>query len=343
MPARALIAVAVLGAAVARPVSAAEPAWSPNVYDYDRPARFEVREAPESERGRFAGSVQRRFVFRGVKGQDVPVLVTLPPGPGPFPAVVLVHGFCSSKEQVTLHVGRALLARGFACVAADLPLHGERPGPPAGLFVEDNLARTRDQVVQAVIEIRQAVDFAETRRELDTSKGVGLVGYSMGGWLAALVAGAERRVNALVLMVPVSEAARLDGPVKSAAGRGKALLERYKDLRPTGAIARLSPRPVLILAGQRDLYLPKEAAETLRAAALDPRELRIYDAGHILPDQAVQEAAQWLADRRAGPAVSPSSTTRPTTSKPAPAARSNKPAKKPATPAAPPAGRKKPR
>jgi dienelactone hydrolase len=270
--------------------------WSPEVFDYDRPARFEVRDVPDPGKLRIAGAAQQYFVFRDTHGQDVPVLIAKPKRGGPFPAVVLVHGYTSSKEQVTDLLGPELLRRGFATIAPDLPMHGARPGPPAALFADKDPKKIYDHLVQSVVDIRQAIDLVEAQKNLDTSKGVYMVGYSMGGWLAALAAGADRRVSAMVLMVPISEAAPLDPRVRPAhKDTHKLLLDRFPALRPTGAIARLSPRPVLIQAGELDGFLRKGSVDALLEAAGQPKQLRWYHCGHILSQKALAEAGDWLA------------------------------------------------
>lgn len=275
--------------------SAEEAEWSPNVFDYNRAARLQVRDAKNPDTGTIAGATQQHLIFRDLKNEDVPVLITVPRGPGPFPVVLLVHGFASTKEQITRQVAPALIQRGMACAAIDLPMHGLRKGPPAALFDEAHPKKTYEHVVQAVTDLRQTIDLLETRKDLNASAGVYLAGYSMGGWIGALAGASERRVPGMVLMVPVSEAAALEQKPKTILGRGqKALLERYASLRPTGAVDYFGPRPLLIQAGNKDVYLPKDAAEALLSAAHDPRELRWYDSGHILPDQAMNEAAAWI-------------------------------------------------
>lgn len=273
--------------------------WSPDGFDYNRPPRLAVREGKDRGRMKVARATQQHLTFRNLAGQEVPVLVTLPRGRAPFPVVVLVHGYASAREHITHYLAPELVERGFATLAIDLPMHGDRPGPPASLFAGDDLEKAHRQLVRAVIDLRQAIDLAESRRELDTSDGVFLAGHSMGGWLAALAAAADRRVSALVLMAPVSEAASLDPKARP---RGKSaqepLLARFPDLRPAGAIAHVASRPVLIQAGKLDLYLPREPVESLFAAAREPKELRWYESGHILPPQAVEDAANWLLQQR---------------------------------------------
>jgi uncharacterized protein len=295
-----------LGSLLITALPAAPPEWSPEIFDYDRPARLEIRDLPDPGRPNIPTATrQQQLVFKDVQGQDVPVLITLPKGSGPFPVAVLVHGFTSSKEQVTSLVAARLLQRGFATVALDLPMHGARKGPPEALFTEPDTKKTYDRLVQAIVDIRQTIDLVEKRKELDTANGVYLVGYSMGGWLAALAGGAERRVSAMVLMVPVSEATstkvqpKAKGEFKSK-DEPKPLLDAYPVLRPTGAIAHFAPRPVLIQAGELDGYLRKSAVDALFEAARQPKELRWYPSGHILNDKVVADASEWLFARSNG-------------------------------------------
>lgn len=283
-------------------VALAGPDWSPDVFDYNRPARLDVRDSKDPGRVKVARATHQHLVFRNLDGQDVPALITLPrKGRPPFPVVMLVHAYASTREQVTHYIAPAMLERGFATIAIDLPMHGDRPGPPTSLFSEEDPKKSHDQLVRAVTDLRQAIDLAESRRELDTSRGIYMVGYSMGGWLAALAAGADRRVSALVLMVPVSEAGPRGLPVRPKDGKvERPLLDEFPNLRPTGAVAHFAPRPVLIQAGRLDLHLPKAPVDALYAAAREPKELRWYDSGHVLPDKAIEEAANWLLQRAAG-------------------------------------------
>src|SRR5439155_3353327 len=53
--------------------------------------------------------------------ERVPASLLLPNGVRATPAVLLLHGFSSSKERMTQSVGRALQSRGVASLALDLP------------------------------------------------------------------------------------------------------------------------------------------------------------------------------------------------------------------------------
>jgi fermentation-respiration switch protein FrsA (DUF1100 family) len=49
--------------------------------------------------------------------------------------------------------------------------------------------------------------------------------------------------------------------------------------------------------GRYDRTIPPQHAERLFEAAAEPKELRWWDAGHILPAEAISDAAAWLAAR----------------------------------------------
>jgi len=273
--------------------------WSPEGFDYDRPIRLDIRDDPQELTNRVVGTRQQQVIFKDRAGDDVPVLITLPgKGRGPFPVVVLVHGFSSHKQQVTRQLGRALTDRGFACLAPDMPYHGHRPGPPQKLFTTTQPSQARDNIVQAIQDIRQTIDLAEARRELRASKGVGLIGYSMGAWFGTLAGASERRIKAMVLMVGGSAAVDASKEPKTANQNDAEQLDlfrRFVAIRPLEAIGEFAPRPLLMQNGKQDSLVPIDQAKALYDAARKPKEHRWYDASHLLNRKACQEAADWLA------------------------------------------------
>jgi 2-succinyl-6-hydroxy-2,4-cyclohexadiene-1-carboxylate synthase len=84
-------------------------------------------------------------------------------------AVILLHGFMGSKSEWASVMDE--LARGFTCVAVDLPGHGSSLGLPDATYTIDGAARA----------VLGALDGVEIRRAT-------IVGYSMGGRLALYLA-----------------------------------------------------------------------------------------------------------------------------------------------------------
>jgi dienelactone hydrolase len=219
-------------------------------------------------------------------GDVVPALLCTPKGKkGPFPVVIAVHGLTSNKAQVCAQVGPALAAKGFAVLAADMPRHGERPGEPRSVLDHSNPVKAFDLFKQAVVDVRELIDLAQTRPELDTSGGVVLVGYSMGSWINSVVGPADDRVKAMVLMVGGAQ----DVPPAAL------LLPQLAACDPRLAIAHFAGKPLLMLSARHDNVVSYDMTERLYSAAAEPKELRWYDCGHLLTSDAYQDAADWIS------------------------------------------------
>src|SRR5215213_9723062 len=130
-----------------------------------------------------------------VRRVDVPWRATHLPGflalpekvPGPVPLAVILNGTSTSKEE-TLLWSDAFLEQGLAVLALDWPGSGESslhvgPTPDCDDFMEGVIAALRNE---------PAID--ATR--------IGLVGFSLGGAVAALTAAKDRRVGAIVAVTP---------------------------------------------------------------------------------------------------------------------------------------------
>jgi pimeloyl-ACP methyl ester carboxylesterase len=143
---------------------------------------------------------------------------------------------------------------------------------------------------QAVVNVRQLIDLAESRPDLDTRGGVVLAGYSMGSWINSVAGPADPRVKAMVLMVGGATelpAAALRFPQVAATD-------------PRLAIAHFAGKPLLMLGAKRDYVVTPDMVKRLYAAAGDPKELRWYDTGHILSEEAYEQAAERVANLRPG-------------------------------------------
>jgi hypothetical protein len=227
----------------------------------------------------------RRIVaeFR-TSGDPVPAVLLLPNDGTPAPGALLLHGYTSRKEHMSEGVGAALLERGIASLSIDLPLHGTRSDPVQAQAYRNPLALMK-LWRQAVSESSLALRYLGARPEVDAGC-LALAGYSLGSFLAVLIAAQEPSVRALVL------AAGGDLP----AGTPLAAVARTV-ADPLRAIRKLDGRPLLMVHGRGDRTIRPEQAERLFAAAAEPKELRWWNAGHILPPDAIGYAADWLKER----------------------------------------------
>jgi dienelactone hydrolase len=287
--------------------------WSADLFRYDRPAKLIVEEStptvaqsdwhtrpPQMKADDVnlvaTGPAKPRVVehmnilrlrFKDADGEIVPVLLCTPAGKaGPFPVVVAVHGLTSNKAQVCAQVAPGLTKRGFAVIAPDMPRHGERPGDPYSVLDHSNPIRSFQVARRAINDVRQTIDLAEARPELDTTNGVALVGYSMGSWINSVVGPADDRVRAMVLMV----GGAADIPAAAL------LLPQVAAVDPRLAIAHFVGRPLLLLNAKQDQIVKPDMAERLFNACPEPKRQVWYDCGHLLTLDAYDDAAKWVAE-----------------------------------------------
>lgn len=220
-------------------------------------------------------------------GEAIPGILLLPRHPVPAPGVVLLHGYSSRKEHMAEGVGGSLLRAGIASLAIDLPLHGTRADPLQAQAARNPLALV-GLWRQALKESRLAVRYLAARPEVD-KECLAVAGYSLGSFLAVMTAAEDESIRAIVL------AAGGDLPSGTPlAGIARAVAD------PLRAVRRLRGRPLLMVHGRSDRTMRPEQAERLFNAASGPKELRWWDAGHILPSPAIDYAAEWLRGQLRG-------------------------------------------
>ena len=222
--------------------------------------------------------------------ERVPASLLLPSGEPARPAVLLLHGFSSNKERMVQSVGRALQQRGVASLALDLPFHGERDGAGGELPYRNPIALVTAWRA-AVREARAAIEWLGVQPEIDGTR-LGVLGYSLGGFLALMTASEEPAVRVVTL------AAAGDLPDSTPY---LALLRRAVD--PLRAVRQLAGRPLLLVNGRRDTTTRPAQAERLFARAEEPKEQYWYEGGHWPPVSAIEYAAEWTASRLAGGTV----------------------------------------
>ena len=226
----------------------------------------------------------RRIQLSIEDGENVPALLLLPTAREKAPAALLLHGYSSRKERMSEVIGTALLRRGIASLAIDLPLHGERDGE-----VESLSYRNPFELVQrwriAIADARLGLRFLAQHPAIDGQR-LALVGYSLGSFLGVIVAAEEPLARTVVL------AAGGDLPTRLPFA---AIIRTVAD--PLRAIRRLGGRPLLMINGRFDRTVAADQAQRLFDMAVEPKELRWYAGGHWPPALEIDAAADWLQRR----------------------------------------------
>ena len=195
------------------------------------------------------------------------------------PAVVLVHGFKTSREEM-IPWARFLHDAGYNVLLLDTRGAGKSGGSTVGLGATEPH------------DISQAVTVA--RQQFGTDK-VAVLGISLGAGAAILAAADDPEISAVVADsawtdqdFQLSRLSFVDvGPLRVPLlpyGVGIVNLFVGADVtkaRPLDAIARISPRPILLIhsADDDNATTPLEGARKLFAAAGEPKELWVAPRG----------------------------------------------------------------
>lgn len=248
-----------------------------------------------------------KVTYRSVHDQRVPAVLVLPKNRGEerLPCVILMHGLGGDKRMFQMLWG-PLTQAGYALFAIDAQYHGERKPSEDIPFFGLYPYRSRDALIQTVIDLRRGVDYLQTRKEIDPDR-IGYVGASMGGIIGAMFAGVDERVKAPVLLVAggnwriLMEKSVLSVWRDAARNNPKQMEEALRVMDvvdPVHWVGRIAPRPVLFINGDADNVVPVESNKALHAAANEPKKIVWYKGGHVPPPSdwftVINEVLQWL-------------------------------------------------
>ncbi len=252
------------------------PSWETlqQSFTYDASAPLSAKETLEGHR--------LKLSFTNVRGETVTALYQKPDGPGPFPCVALLHGLGGNKEQFFNGMAPELIKQGFAVIALDAALHGERKvegKSPQAAFIK--------VVPDTVKDWRQALDWLGRRPEINKRR-IGLLGYSMGAFQGSILMGVEPRFQAATLCVGGDPFVKFPGAALAS---------------PSNFIGHAAPRPVYFANGTKDTTVTPAASKVLISAAKAPKIVNWIECGHILPADEVKKGLHWLALRLKLPAA----------------------------------------
>ncbi|HET6963200.1 MAG TPA: prolyl oligopeptidase family serine peptidase [Acidimicrobiales bacterium] len=213
---------------------------------------------------------------------------------GPRPTIIFVHGFTGSPYRFNSEFFQLpwYYRHGCDVVLAVLPFHGRRndltgPFDGSGLF-SDGMATFSEAMLQSVTDLRVIIDYLEST---GVDK-IGITGLSLGGYVTALMAGVEERLQFAIPNCAVTDLATLmdgwfpAGPLIGAGLRLGRLDRRIHDeaMRlhsPLRLPARIPRDRLFVIGGLADRLAPPEQSARLWDHWGRPR-LHWFPGSHIL-------------------------------------------------------------
>jgi dienelactone hydrolase len=203
-----------------------------------------------------------------------------PRGNGPFPAVIVLE-ILAVGDGLARVQANMLAQHGVAALFVRMAYYGpRRPKSERVRLLSTDIPRTLDAIRQTVLDCRRATAWLESRPEIDAKK-LGIMGTSLGSFMAALTAEMEPKLSKAALLLGGGGFvdAYYDHP------RAKAYVEFFEKLGGTKKLMKdvLAPvdpltcannlrgRDVLIIAAKRDDIVPPTMAEALWKASGQPK------------------------------------------------------------------------
>jgi uncharacterized protein len=284
-----LVAISVLAFAVAgcgTSKSSSPPASHADVFSYDAFAPLGYVDRGRVNTHDSALAVHDVAFTSG--GRRVDGYLVVPPGQARHPAVVFVHGSGGDRTELLPQAG-LLAARGFVTLTITAPsARAQSSATTPGQL----LGEMRAISIADVVAVRRAVDVLSSLPSVDPRR-IGYLGWSAGARTGTLVAAAEPRLRALVLLsagaAPISAFAAAAPPTLRP--RVRRVLGSVDPIRH---VARARPGSLLLEDGRRDGIVPHAALLNIVHAAPRGTLVRWYDAPHELDRAAYRDAFTWL-------------------------------------------------
>lgn len=232
--------------------------------------------------------------FYSVHNQKVTGLLSLPKtGKAPYPVIILLHGMGDRKSVDYVTSGNEYLTKaGYAVLRIDTHNHGDRKVDNYDFSLTDGLKYwTRNTISQTVFDLHRAVDFLETRADIDSER-IGYYGISLGGIIGTIFCGLDERVKAPVIVIAGGSLNLLYG--KDALKQE--VLDYMSIIDPINFVEKIAPRPLLMINAENDEVIPPLTSKLLYQKAKEPKNIIWYPTTHkrVPLEQVYQDGINWF-------------------------------------------------
>jgi dienelactone hydrolase len=274
------------------------------LFAYDANAPLNLQKTAQTTTAAFALS---DISYNSPDGGSVTGIMAEPVGrSGLRPGMVILHPSGTPAKGLAPQA-QMLAQHGAVVIVIDAP-YFRRGGASMLLY----MSQDRREQIQLMKDLRRAVDVLIATGKVDPAR-IAFEGYSYGGSLGAGFVGIEPRLKAAVLIAAnggLVTRVTIPGDLPNLASQSCATRALwFQAMTPIEAIRFIphaSATALLFQAGRFDDLVPPADAQALFDAASSPnKEIRWYETGHALPQQAFMERHDWLhqqigIDPRAG-------------------------------------------
>lgn len=238
------------------------------------------------------GYEKQLLVFQTPFGYRRMAELFLPEGAGPFPAILYVHWYepesHNSNRSQFVNEAVEMAKNGVICLTI------ETLWSDFDFFMKRTQADDMQNSVEEVINLRRFMDFVLSQANVD-EKHFAYVGHDFGGMYGVLTGSLDKRPTHYVIMAATPRfhdwylyLPKLEGIAR------ETFIHEMSEIDPITHVQNLSPAPVLFQFGNDDFHVPLERVDEFFAAAGEPKEKKLYEAGHGLNEDASHDRKIWL-------------------------------------------------
>jgi hypothetical protein len=251
------------------------------------------------------GYTRERIVFNGADDAPVYGYLALPSKKSPpFPVVLQAHYLKGSKydwwkDDNFIYGGnltKKLIKAGFAVLSLNskfsrlFDFHTKSGQPDPAKALKKQLQEKIQLIINSTSNYRLAIDYLQTRKEIDTSK-IGVIGYSIGSIVALQLTAVDHRIKTAVLCVIPA--------IRDVVNSFNLNFDFLKDylyvIDPLNFSPLLSNKSILMLMGDRDgLCSKKEAGILFDSIDVPGKKIIFFNRGHFLPKDYIDKVAPWF-------------------------------------------------
>ena len=243
----------------------------------------------EADETTLVGRMQTVTLAAAYGGERLTVYILLPERPGPSQVVVVFPGSNSIHTRVfnPLDLRRSdFLVRSGRVVVLPVYKGTYHRGGDLRSDYPAETAAYRDYVIAWARDLGRAIDYVESRSDMDASR-IGYYGLSWGGYLGAILPAIERRIRANVLYVA-----------------GLTFQRALPEVDAIHYIGRVT-QPTLMLNGELDFFFPVETSQKpmfeLLGTPPEHKKRMTFTGGHSVPRvEMIRETLAWW-NRYLGP------------------------------------------
>jgi len=246
--------------------------------------------------------------YAGESGDRVPAYLLIPPGGGPFPAIIwghwLMKGSPLANKDEFLEEAVALAHSGVVSLLIDAPqvrhdwvAANNDAGPLEAAKQQSEAA------VHQVTDLRRGIDLLYGRHDVDRKR-IAYVGHSWNAHVGAILAGVETRIIAYVLM-----ASGYADQEEAFAGKDPQRMAQIKQVGednireyfreyawddPVYFLGHTDRESIFLQFASGDPISKEMAQKYLDRFSAKDKKMEFYDAGHALNAAARLDRARWL-------------------------------------------------